>query len=435
MTAMLRRLSGRLFLASLLELMLFFPIVLGAFVLKPPGSAPLVLVALLLLVVYWIGHGINALLKFRHPFPKFLLALLVAAAAGIPLLGLAPGSIIATALAVFAVYRGSRLPGMPLAVRLTTQDYIVGVFLYFVGSIVQSFNDAFDAYRLLYLFMGLATLFAALYLTNRGMVSRETLSGAEKPMVEPSVRRNNRLFVGVAIAFTVLIALSYQLQALLGEAGSRLKAWLSQLFSGSGGQQEPPQPQDVQPPPDFPPPDGKTKTLPAWVDYIMYGIVIAIALVLLYLLLRRVNRLPGWLNGLRQRFLKLFDRDKGGLARGYVDEVERINKSERSLRKRFGRNKEERLKWRDLTDNESRIRYLYRRWIGNAVKKGFAHRAHMTPREIQRGLLGNEQARDALPPAAAETLVEQYQRVRYGGGKLSDEELRSIAAQLGQPKP
>ncbi|NBD23426.1 DUF4129 domain-containing protein [Paenibacillus glycinis] len=434
MTAMLRRLSGRLFLASLLELMLFFPVMLGAFVLKPPGSAPLVLVALLLLVAYWIGYGINALFKFRHPFPKILLALLVAAAAGIPVLGLAPGSIIATALVLCAAYRGSRLPGMPLAVRLTTQDYIVGVFLYFVGSIVQSFNDTFDEYRLLYLFAGLATLFAALYLTNRGMVSRETLSGAEKPMVEPSVRRNNRLFVGVAIGVTVLIALSYQLQALLGEAGNRLKAWLSKLFSGSGDQ-PPPQTQDVQPPPDFLPPDGKTKTLPAWVDYIMYGIVIAIALVLLYLILRRVNRLPGWLNGLRLRFLKLFDRDKGDLARGYVDEVERINKSERSFRKMFGRNKEERLKWKDLTDNESRIRYLYRRWIGNAVKKGFAHRPHMTPREIQRELMGNGQAREALPSAAAEALVEHYQRVRYGGGKLSDEELRAVAAQLGQPRP
>ena len=205
------------------------------------------------------------------------------------------------------------------------------MFLYFVGSHRQSFNDAFDAYRLLYLFMGLATLFAALYLTNRGMVSRETLSGAEKPMVEPSVRRNNRLFVGVAIGVYRADRVVLSAAGAAGRGGEQVRSLAVRLFSGSGGQQEPPPAAGRSAAARFPPPDGKTKTLPAWVDYIMYGIVIAIRPGAAVSAVAARQPAAGLAERLRQRFLKLFDRDKGGSARGYVDEVERINKTERSF--------------------------------------------------------------------------------------------------------
>ncbi|MBM7563309.1 DUF4129 domain-containing protein [Paenibacillus sacheonensis] len=433
MNTQLRRIGGSLILGSLLELMLFFPIVLGAYVLKPPGTTELALVCLLLLAVYWIGYGLNAWFKFVHPFPKILLSLILAAACGIPLLGVTAGSIVLMAIAVFFVYRGSKLPGLPLGARLTSQDFIVGVFLYFVGSLVDAVNGTFDGYRALYLLAGMAALFISLYLTNRNMVGRETLSGAASPTVEPSVRRNNRIFVGIAIGVAVLISLAFQQQHLIGQAWHAFADWLTGLFSGGGGQQEPPPAQDMTPPTSMLPPAEESKKLPAWANYIMYGIVALFALVILFLIGRRLNRLPGWLDELRRKFAGLFQRDHAATARGYVDEVERIKKTERSLRQRFGRSKEDRLKWKDLTDNETRIRYLYRRWVGNAVKKGFPHQPHLTPREIQAEL--SAKGLETVPGAASDALLQQYQQVRYAGGKLSDEQVQALAVKLGQIKP
>ncbi|SFI33097.1 protein of unknown function [Paenibacillus sp. UNC496MF] len=427
----MRLLGGSLIVAGVLELLLFFPVTLFAYVLAPPGSAGLAAVALLLLAAYAVGYGLNALLKFKRAFPRLLIAAVIGAAGGYALFGIAKGSIVLMLLLACAVFRGSRLPGWPLHARLATQDYIVGVGLYFVGALADGIKETIDGYRGLYLGAGLFTLFAALYLTNRGMVGRETLSGAAKPTVEPSVRRNNRIFVAFAIAVTVLVAASYQLQALLGSAWQSLKQWLAGLFSGGGGDVKPPDEQTAQPPPDMLPPLDKTRTMPAWVDHLMYAIVIAFLLVLLVLLLRRVNRLPGWLGALGRKFMKLFDRDGSVAERGYVDEVERIRKTERGLFKWFGRSKDERLRWKDLADNESRLRYLYRRWVGGAVKRGYEHRAHLTPEEIRRALSGDGPADDA----AAETLVRHYQEVRYGSGKLTDDQLQAIASRLGQSKP
>lgn len=427
----LRRLGGSLLLASVLELLLYFPVTLACYAIAPPGPISLAVDLLLLLAFYWIGYGINVRLKFKHPFPKVIISLLIAGVGGFLLFGISGGSVAMILLGTTAVYRGGRLTGMPLSVRLLPQDYIVGVVFYFAGAIMDSFNHAYDGYKPLYLAAGIVTLFAALFLTNRNMVGRETLSGAERPAVEPSVRRNNRIFVGVAMGITVLIALAFQLQKLLSEAWHAIGSWLMGLFKYHGKHRDIPDQTAQQQP--FTPQFDKSGSHPAWLDYIMYVLAAIIVLVLLYFIARRLLLLPGWLKGLPKRFLQLFQRDRSQAARGYVDEIERIKKSENPFRRLFSRSKEERLKWKDLNDNESRLRYLYRRWIGNAVKKGFAHQPHLTPREIRRKL--DDERVGQVPLDVSEALIEHYQQVRYGGGTLSDEQLQALAAKLGQAKP
>ncbi|WP_219837470.1 DUF4129 domain-containing protein [Paenibacillus sp. R14(2021)] len=418
---------------SLLELMLFFPIVLFLYVQLPLGTLTLTETAGLLLAAYMAGCIVNTLLKFKHPFPKTLLGVLLSVGFFLPAFGVTYASIGMMLLALIAVYRGSRLPVTHAAFRLNTQEYILGVFIYFVVSVLHAIHPFFQGYEWIYSAAGMLTLVMTLYLTNRSMVSRETLSGSERPVVEPSVRRNNRIFVGAVIAVVVLIALTYQLQAVFGAALHAVSSWLTALFSGTDAQPQQVLPDQPVQPPHPPLPLGEAKTMAPWVNYLLFGVVSLIAAAGLWLLLLNVGKFSEWLREMRQRFLGLFNREKGSFASGYVDQIERIQKAGNAPRKWRGRAGGERLRWKDLQDNESRVRYLYRRWLGQAVKKGFAHQAHLTPQEIAVQL-GQRSLDGSISRSSADALLASYQGVRYGGERPSDEQLQKLADEVGQKK-
>ena len=244
--------------------------------------------------------------------------------------------------------------------------------------------------------------------------------------MEPVVRQHNRFYVTIILVITVIIVFTYQIQAVLGSLFKTFRAWLAQLLQGGDSGTIPQQTPQNAKPPDFPLPDEAAKTLPHWLDYLLYGFCGIILAALLWLMLRKLRHLPSWLSILREKLAGLFLRDKVSLATGYIDEVKSIRQPGRFGGLWRSSSKEPRLRWKDLQDNESRIRYLYRQWVGRRVRNGYAFKPHLTPSETGAELRLQLQKHENT---AGDELVQSYNRVRYGGKAVSDEQLRLLLEQ------
>jgi hypothetical protein len=300
------------------------------------------------------------------------------------------------------------------------RHYMMGAASYFIISLILGRLAAFAHLRLPLIGFGIAALLLALFALNRSYVNDESMSEDGTPAVERTVRIQNRVMVAVTAAVTVLIVLSYQLQALLGSLWSQIREWLIKLFSSSPSQERPPASQP--PPPQTPqlPKDGGSH-LPQWVDLLLQGFAILIVLAVVWLLLRKLNRLPQWLRQLSAKIARMFDRENEQKTNGYVDEVESLRKP--SFIDRFRRDTRigGHARWKELRDNESRLRFLYRRRIGQSVKSGYSFKPHLTPAET-----GSELRSLGAGDPLSENFIERYNEVRYGGRKLSDDELQQL---------
>jgi uncharacterized membrane protein YccC len=161
--------------------------------------------------------------------------------------------------------------------------------------------------------------------------------------------------------------------------------------------------------------------MPLWLDILLYGIAFAVIGVVLWLVLRQLRHLPDWLRQLREKLAQLLGREKSEQNQGYVDEVESIRKPGLLSRLWRSTTKEPRSRWKDLQDNESRIRYLYRQWLAGRIKAGYAFKPHLTPSET-----GEDAGSQAGDSTSAQTLIHQYNSVRYGGKKITDETLQQL---------
>ncbi|BBH19950.1 hypothetical protein Back11_12950 [Paenibacillus baekrokdamisoli] len=414
------------FVIGILELLLIFPIVLVLYLQAPPTSALWQLVVMQLFG-YAVGFLLNVLLKFRNSVPLLMISLIVAGGFSWMQNGGSVEAAVETIVLTFCLFRGERLAVSSAAQGVPPRHYSLGLLAYFIVSVIFGIkHDYASSYQALFTAAGLLVLVLALFKTNRGLVDQESLSGSNKPMVEPTVRRHNQLFVGILLVITILIVFSYQIQALFGSLWSMLVARLAKLFSGSGKQNPVPEPVPNEPPPELPFPDD-VKPPSHWGDYIMYGLLVLIAAALLWLVIRKLKYLPSWFKQLREKLAELFKREKQKESpQGYVDDIQNIKKPGRigSLwRSSF---KEPKLRWKDLNDYESRIRYLYRQWVGRRVRNGYSFKPHFTPSETGAELSMQQQLQDA---GSAAELVRSYNSVRYGGKPVSDEQLRQLKEQ------
>ena len=411
---------------GIIELLLIFP-VLFIIYLKFPDSAALWQWLALLWAGYPVGLLLNLVFKFRHSFPLLLYAFIFGGGFSWLVKGISAEALLSAILLTFCLFRGEQMAVTTLTNRLQARHYTFGLFAYFLVSLFLSLKPGYGSpYMPYFTVAGLIVLVLTLFQLNRGNVNQESLSGNDKPIVEPAVRQHNRFYVTIILVITVIIVFTYQIQAILGSLFKTFRSWLAQLLKGGDSGTSPPQTPQNAKPPDIQLPNEAAKTLPHWVDYLLYGICGIILAALLWLLLRKLRHLPSWLNVLREKLAGMFLRDKISLATGYIDE-------EKSIRQpgRFGglwrsSSKEPRLRWKDLHDNESRIRYLYRQWIGRSVRSGYAFKPHLTPSETGAELSLQLKKHENT---AGDDLVKDYNRVRYGGKAVSDEQLRHLLEQ------
>ena len=420
--------AGIVLLQGCIELLLVFPLLLLAAVYILPESHRVMWVATLP-IGYAVGYTLNSLVPFRRIYLQLLVSLLLGALHSYWLFGSSYVAIVAAAVGLVVVYRGIRLVWVPWSVFFPVNFYVFGMIVYFIASIVLHFVESFQPYITLLMWAGLAALVVTLLMSNENNMKQETLSGDKEPVIASDMMWKNRLLVVLLLIVIVLVVTIRKLgEAVLG-GFRQLIQWLIALFSS-------PPPPVVTEPAKSPPP--KPMVLPGneepawwlvWLEMIMYfivgGLIVLGCLLAIYLILRRLPRLMQRIVSWLARMLQTENKQKGKI--GYEDDIESLMDWEawnatlvskwKQLFHRTGREK-----WEDLQDNQQRVRFLYRSWLRQSMRRGYVYKSFLTPKET-----GEEvQHWNSSKEPSADSLLSLYEQVRYGDKPIEDPDLQKI---------
>ncbi len=84
-------------------------------------------------------------------------------------------------------------------------------------------------------------------------------------------------------------------------------------------------------------------------------------------------------------------------------------------------------KWRDISENADKIRFIYTKYIIRRVKKGYKHSPSLTPCEVRDEL-------EVEPEQSDFELFDMYNGARYSGGSvnISDEQVMLALSAVGK---
>ena len=86
-------------------------------------------------------------------------------------------------------------------------------------------------------------------------------------------------------------------------------------------------------------------------------------------------------------------------------------------------------KWRDMTENSEKIRFLYIKYVVKLIKGGYKFNTVLTPNEVKDDLKLDEEAEDGM-------LFDLYNGARYSGGSIyiTDEQVDTAVALVNGKK-
>jgi hypothetical protein len=436
-----------LWLSASVELLLLLPVWLGLYGWLHPSGAVAALSAVAGAALSLAGAA--ASLRWTRRWQQLGLALLAGAAfawAATTFLAGAPTWAIAAAGAAMGFF--VFLQGTTVAERMDVPQWLwYGLALYFIAAVAYPRLDALRDTVAALTIGGAASLAIALFSSNGTFLRGATLSTSRTRAVPASLRRHNR--ATMAVVLLVVVGLT----AAFGNAFGRLLfgfiRWLFGLLPQGAPAEEPPAPEPAPPsrPEGLPEPAGEPGWFAQLLDILAYAVGIGAIGLVLFLLGRWLYRNGGGVlrEWLRRLAAFLSRSGRGAADASYVDEEttvfswETVGKRVREswLGRLVARSRSER--WEDQRTNAERVRFLYRRWLRAAVDAGYEPRRHLTPRETEADVLAWAASRPAsgrgAKPAigaggdvaggagSAGTLVEQYDRVRYGDASPSDEDV------------
>lgn len=409
-------------LQGMIECMLYLPVLIlfHAFLFNEAGWLWLAPV----LLAYPAGYWLNSKLSLHHGAALLVCGIVPAVSVGLLMYGVSAIGITTIVASMVTMYRGQKMALSSWAERFFPWQYGMGVFTYFAVSLVFGWMQLFQPYKWPLLGFGFLSLVLTLQAINKSYVNTESLTGETAPRVERVVKRQNRMFVYIVLAVAVLIVFTYQIQWVFTELWQVIVDWLR---SWEFEKYEPGEP--IVPDINFSPPS--VETAPSSEESNMLEYLKVIALVLagvafiggVWVLAVTIRHLPNLIKYLREMWKKLLQREPVIVEEGYVDEIVDLQKPKRWSVFLSGRNKERRLKWKDLQDNESRILFLYRQWLARGEKRGFVFKPNLTPRENGAELIAKCNANEAK---WANVLLDQYSDIRYGGKKAQAEQLQKL---------
>lgn len=342
------------------------------------------------------------------------------------------------------------LQGMTAAERAgEAKLYWYGVALYFVAGIVFSRVDILRAQLPLITWLGIGCLALALFITNYDYLRYSTLSDASSPLPK-GMRRHNTIFIVIILGLVILLA------AGAGRwIGSRLLSIVKYIFAWfMRPSKEPvaPQPEEAAPLPMLFPGEVQEPGLLAHIlNVIFYIIGGALVAVLLGLVLYWLYKNAGgvWRRGIERLLALLRRRDHGEGNVAYHDEETSIFSWEETRqkwshwRKAFNRLSRRQERYEDMTSNQERVRYLYRRLISAGREEGYPFKPGLTPRETVHNMQQYDEEQDKQARGrksvnsgritrrtAMEPFIAIYYRVRYGEQEPEDEEVAEIKRKL-----
>ncbi|MBW4080793.1 DUF4129 domain-containing protein [Paenibacillus sp. S150] len=428
----------RLWLACIVEWLLFLPVWILLQVYLQSGNAILPWVYSLLLVSMagallrqWCNR------KWKQLLAALVLGVLAGVLAGAFMLQEIPlyaGAILCAYLGTTAAARGGKL-GM----------YVSGIALYFAATIAFARIPVLQPSVGILTWSGSLCLVLALLDSNTSHLRYSSFSGAASPL-PGGLRRHNRLFVLLFIALAAVLAAGAgrALGLLLWHAARAIAGCLSKLFSGSA---EPEQPQEAPPQamPELPPAEAREPGMLAMIlDVAFYALGTAALLTILYFALRWLYRNTG---GLWRRFigslLSLLRREAPRDTAAYQDEEKSIFTWEKTVQgvRDYWRSRlaavSRRDRWEGMNGGRERTRWLYRHWLNAKRAGGYTPKSYLTPQEtaadVQEWTEDGKRRRKGEREAAAappDELLRLYNQARYGAAEPSEAEVALLKEKL-----
>jgi hypothetical protein len=419
---------GKTLLQGAVEALMYAPLLLTLAVYALPGVNVWGWM-LTLPPLFAAGYAISAYLPWRKLLLTYLLAIVLGVThayfvvgTGVPLwwLSVPIGCIVA--------YRGSRLTEEEWHLYFPPGFYIIGMVLYGIISLFGPRLAGIAPYMPDILWGGLLSLAVTLLMVNQSNVKQEAYATVKNSSLSKAVIWQNRLFVLGLFGAVLLVAFFQSIE--------RGISWLFQLIvyiiagllallvsAAPDMPEEPPSDRLV------PRVGGEQADHSWWWEllqrigiWISYTLIAIVAAVMLYIVVKRLIRLLKWLY---RWLLSVVSKHSANSGDAYEDDVETIvtwdelsGRWAAGLSRMFRRDK--RLSWGDLTDNRERIRFLYGSLLLRSTRRGYGFKAHLTPAETERDLKQWSQSASAGEEGG---FVELYERVRYGGKQVSDEEV------------
>lgn len=427
---------GKAALQGAVELLLYFPVavLIDVFLF---GGARLWLWLPTMVAAYALGY----LYRVYFPNSKFVSVLLVftlfAAIHAWLLFGISLQSLGILAISWVSAFRGSRFAVYVFRYAFPSMYYTLGLFVYFIVSIVSQAVAGLHDYTLFINGFGIAALVVSIIMFNQNMLKQETLEGHKEPVLAKSMLWKNRLLIGVMIVGIAFVAaFEFIRDAVIGFM-QMIVAFIVSLLSWSNEEEIE---EIVDLPPQQEPPMFDTSGEPSmfWIilerimKVVFVIILIAVVIFFIYWIVKNgakwMKRFYAWLSNRFQFGESLAN------VQGYEEDVERVA-SWKDLRDQWKdrllgfMSREKRIRWKDLRTNQERIRYLYREELQSAIEGGYLYKPHLTPAETKRDMekwAGREELQKPM--------IESYERARYSDNPVSDEEVELVRKQQKQGK-
>ncbi|ULO05068.1 hypothetical protein H1230_18295 [Paenibacillus sp. 19GGS1-52] len=432
------RLSFKLWLFCLIELLLYMPflVLFRVYLLPEQAGLPwLYVLPLLSLVGVFLRYYCN--LKWKQ--------LVVALGLGLVLGALASGISIAGIPLIVAgficTYQGMTADSRPDRFKI----YWAGVVVYFIATIVFHRIPDLQASSTLLNWSGSLCLVLALFMSNSNYLRYSSFSG-ESTRLPKGLLRHNRLFViCVVIAAVVLAAGAGKFMGLLlWNTARMILGWISSLFAGS----ETPPPEQNAPAPIAPElplvAANEPGLLAAILNISFYILGILIFGALAYFALRYLYRNTSgiWRRAI-DRLLSMLRKERNPTVNdAFLDEEKNIFTWEKtvqglkdywSTKLNLGGRQD---RWEQMKSNRERVRWLYRHWLGSKSESGYEVKRYLTPMETRTDILEWSDLKNRTHKGEKDSVTTQdnllklYEKVRYGEEEPSEADVTALKKEL-----
>ncbi|MFF2479507.1 DUF4129 domain-containing protein [Paenibacillus sp. NPDC058071] len=336
-------------------------------------------------------------------------------------------------ISTVSTLRGIISVGSAWRVAFPTSFVLYGLITHLLVQPLKGRLELFAPYEWILTYAGVAALILFFFLANERLVAGETeADGRKNVSAAGSFKKHNRALVAILVAALTVMSLFRQIQ----QAVERFvrSIWEAILaFINRPVERELPPEENVPVEPAEPLPQEEAPEPAAWLqllekalELIIWFIIIAGVLVLLFFIGK-------WLyKGIRTIADRLLERsaERPGEDEGYVDEVENLTTLRKGKTNPSNRRKRSpsALKWEQLTGSAERIRYLYRRYLLREIEQGYSFQPHLTPAETATDIASRRSGQRMSE--AENQLLQRYTEVRYGDIQPEAEQAEQLKKRL-----
>ncbi|MBU9713403.1 hypothetical protein [Evansella tamaricis] len=417
---------------GMLECLCVAPLLLvGAIIILPPSDISIWFVFFVLMIL--VGLVVRTIINSRALFlfliggMSVLLAILIFEGTFV--------IFVTSLIGISFAYRGGLYANEDGENLLPVSVIWGSVILYFLAYFFYRFISIFSPYTNIIAWLGILLIIITLFMTNSSHLNRSTSIEGKKNEVRSSLKWHNRFFIFFTILFIFFIYYFNVVKSLLEHfimTIASFVSWLMSFVSFNDTSQEGPVNQDILPLiGEEEAPSSQFSIVEFLLQVFGYIIIISIILYLLYFIGKNIVRFfkfsSYWIIRLFNNLLSVGKNEEE--EKNYIDEKESVinwkdwrGEWKDKLTDKLPLFRKRELKWKDLSSNREKIRFLYKSVVRTGIIKGYKFKSYLTPTET----VAEMKKEKLLNRKESIELNNLYIKAKYSQEKISDSEVESM---------